>query len=407
MAGRGLTTLVALGALALPAAAGAADPPLIDWNPFLPSVSTEYTPNTTGACIGGDPACVDQTLQKMYARFDRLYPSCDHNAVFSLTYIRVTEAYAKALRGGGFFDDPQNMIEQIAAFSGMYFESTSAWEAGDRASVPPAWRLALDAGRDKQVSALGNMLMSMNAHVNRDEPFMLAATGLTMRDGRSRKGDYDKGNVLLNQVYDDVLAENSAKFDATTDDASVPGTVYDDAGFFQILQGWREQTWRHAELLVAAKTPEARRLVAEEIENYAIGQGNMIKQATAYPSPVFGPDAKARDALCKANYKPRPGASPAAAKQGRATLTGRKVRMKKRKGMVELRCPAGGGDCPGLVRLQRGRRVTGSSSFALPAGTRRVVKVPLARGARAGRVTIVLRTPAKTVKRRGRLVRSR
>lgn len=401
---RGIAALTALGALALPGAASAQDPPFIDWNPFLPGLSSEYMPNQAGDCVNGDPACVDATLAEMYRRFDRLYATCDHNAVFSITYIRVTEQYRKADRAGGFFDDPVWLAQQDKTFARMYYEAYDAWAAGDLQRVPVAWRLALDAARDHKVSALGNLLMSMNAHVNRDQPYMMAAVGLNKPDGTSHKADHDKFNMLLNQVYDDVLAEVSQKFDPSTDDFTVPGTVWDDAAVFQLLQGWREMVWRHAEMLSAAKTTAERARVAAEIEAYAEAQGRLIMAASAYPSPLFGQSTAARDAWCRAHYFPRPGATHTAAKQGRATLTGRRVRVKRRVGLAELRCPAGGGECPGTLIVQRRRRILGRGDFSLPAGTRRVVRLAMRRGARLrGRATLVLRTPDATSKRRGTL----
>ena len=37
----------------------------------------------------------------------------------------------------------------------------------------------------------GDLLLGMNAHINRDLAFVLAATGLIGPDGSSRKHDYD------------------------------------------------------------------------------------------------------------------------------------------------------------------------------------------------------------------------
>ena len=136
--------------------------------------------------------------------------------------------------------------------------------------------------------------MSMNAHINRDMPFMLDALGLTDPQGASRKPDHDRGNRVLNPLYDDVLKELAARYDPSVDDVDAPGTLYDDAAIFQILQGWREGVWRNAELLGAAETLRQRRAAAEYIENYALGQARMIEAGTAIS------DSSARDAHCAA-----------------------------------------------------------------------------------------------------------
>ena len=141
-------------------------------------------------------------------------------------------------------------------FARMYFDAYNAWESGGQ--VPAAWQEAFGAAREKRVAGIGNLLMSMNAHVNRDFPFMLANLGLAMPSGASRKPDHDRGNEVLNRLYDDVLQEIARRWDPTVLQYDVPGFAGDDTTLFQILQGWREQVWRHAEMLVNAPTPEAR-----------------------------------------------------------------------------------------------------------------------------------------------------
>ena len=57
------------------------------------------SPNLTGfdssspdACTAGRPSCLKDVIKEMTKRSDRLIASCEHNAAFSLLYLRVTEA---------------------------------------------------------------------------------------------------------------------------------------------------------------------------------------------------------------------------------------------------------------------------------------------------------------------------
>src|SRR5215475_5588617 len=43
------------------------------------------------ACQEGAPRCTRFVLQEMERRFRRLAKDCDHNAIFSLIYLRTTE----------------------------------------------------------------------------------------------------------------------------------------------------------------------------------------------------------------------------------------------------------------------------------------------------------------------------
>ena len=342
--GRAVALLACLVALAAPAAASADDPPFIDWTPLLPGFPTGYQPSKERDCLDGSNACIERTLREMYRRFDRLYPTCDHNSLFALVYIRVTEAIRRSVLEG-LYEEPTFLNHEDAVFARMYFDAYDAWERGDRASVPDAWEAAFDAARDRRVAGIGNLLMSMNAHVNRDMPFMLANLGLTMPSGASRKPDHDRGNQVLSPLYDDMFQEVARRWDPTILNYDIPGMAYDDAGFFQILQGWREQVWRHAEMLVSAPTPEAREAVAEYIESYALSMGRSIEANTQM-------DPKARDAHCAAYRRENREVGALA----RAVIRRGGLRTRRRGVVVRVACPAGIRSCEGTLFLDRLRR---------------------------------------------------
>ena len=113
--------------------------------------------------------------------------------------------------------------------------------------------MAFQAADAKSVSATGNLLLGMNAHVQRDLPFVLEAVGLRA----SRKRDFDEVNRILDQIYRPLLAEIARRFDPTVNDRDLP-TPYDDFAIFQVLPAWRELAWRNAERLKLAPTPAAR-----------------------------------------------------------------------------------------------------------------------------------------------------
>ena len=214
----------------------------------------------------------------MTTRFDPLASSCDHDAIFALTYLRVTEEYRRTIETT-FFDDTPFVNHEDVIFARYYFAAYDAWAAGRTASVPPAWKVAFDSARDRAVSANGNLLLGINAHVQRDLPLVLYSVGLVRPDGTSRKADHDRVNQILNRVTDDVIAEVARRFDPSIDDTNLPTTL-DDLVLFQSIASWRETAWRNAELLAQAPTPEARDAVAREIEDYAESQARGIRMAT-------------------------------------------------------------------------------------------------------------------------------
>jgi hypothetical protein len=243
--------------------------------------------------------CVDKVVRQMTNRLDPLASSCDHDAIFSLTYLRVTEEYRRTIESPTFFDDTPFVNHEDVVFAGYYFAAYDAWKAGRTAEVPPAWRVAFDASRNRSVTSYGNLLLGINAHVQRDLPFVVYSLGMVKADGSSRKPDHDRVNQILNRVTDDLIAEIARRFDPTIDDNNPPTTL-DDFTLFQTVVGWRESAWRHAELLAAAPTPQARELVGQEIENYAASQAQTIRAATSY-LPLSGGSA-ARDAFCATHW---------------------------------------------------------------------------------------------------------
>jgi Family of unknown function (DUF5995) len=297
-----LRRLAALGALILalaaPPAAVAEDPPFVGWSALLPALSFPYDPSSPNDCIAGRTQCVDKTIREMTRRFDPLASSCDHNAIFSLTYLRVTQEYRQTI-DAPFFDDTPFVNYEDTLFAHYYFAAFDAWSAGEIEDVPPAWRVAFNAAANHSVSAAGDLLLGINAHVQRDLPLVLYSIGLVRPDGTSRKPDHDRVDIILNRVFEPVIAEIARRFDPTIDDTNLP-TSLDDATLFQTVVAWREKAWRNAEALADAPTPAARELVVAQIENDAASEARAIAASTAY-LPLSG-GSSARDAYCAIHH---------------------------------------------------------------------------------------------------------
>lgn len=373
--------LAAACAVAWAAPAVAEDPPFVSWTPLLPSTVTGFSPSAERDCANGDPTCIDRTLVEMERRFRSLLATCDHNAVFGLTYIRVTEIYRRADRAG-MIEERDFLAHEDAVFARMYFDAYDAWARGDAASVAPAWREAFDRARQRKQNALGNMLHGMNAHVNRDMPIMLAAIGLVQPGGGSRKRDHDRFNELLNQVYDDVLAEVLVRFDEAVDDFDTEGTRLDDFALFQLLPIWREAVWRNAELLSRARGTEAQRAVVSEIEAYALAQATVLSNAYGYG---YGDVTSAwRDARCAAHGRLDPSTTPARDDELAVPEPPRGATSADRLGRltVPVRCRTEAIQCPGRLTLERGGTTLGNGSFLVEPASSAGVELRLGRRAR-------------------------
>lgn len=276
----GAVTSVSL--VVLPPPAQADEPPFVPWTDLLPSFTTGYEPSSANDCTSGKVKCVDAVIKEMTERFSPLAKACDHNSMFSLTYLRTTEEYRRSATAPGFFTDPAFINHQDAVFARYYFDAWDAYRSGDLSKVSQSWQIAFGNADGRKVSGAGNLLLGMSAHVNRDLPMVLADIGLVKPDGSSRKPDHDKVNQFLNLVMEPLFDEAAARFDPTVDDAQIDGTTLDEIAVLQILVGWREQAWRNAEALVNAPTEAARLIVLSGIERQARIEAYLIAAATSY-----------------------------------------------------------------------------------------------------------------------------
>lgn len=283
---------LAAGVLAAPVQADEViDPtPLDPVIGVLPAVPVPYRPYDGPVCTDGDPACIEDVITEMEQRLVPLAAACDHDSIFALAYLRVTEN-VKAAADSGYFADGTWLTRIDAVFAQKYFDTIDAWNAGRTGEVPKAWRIALSASDDRSLTGLGDFMINMNAHINNDFPHALATLGLTAADGSTHKPDHDAYNQRLDSLYGPVFKEEAERFDPTFDDIDAGPLEETAAGV--IMRGWREMVWRHAENLATARTPLQRQVAEHAIEEYAAGQATLIRQMFRTTDA-----SAARDAWC-------------------------------------------------------------------------------------------------------------
>jgi hypothetical protein len=269
-----------------------------DWSMLLPGLTAPYNADDpNNICNAGKPQCVDAVAKQMEKRLQPLSDSCSHNALFAVLYLDVTDHIGDAVRTSGYFQVPGVISHEDALFAGYYFSAFDAYAKGDLVNTPGAWQVAFDAAKSKSVTGTGDLLLGMNAHINRDLPFVLYRMGLFNSDGSTRKPDHDKVNSVLYAAYNDAAVDGSRRFDPSVAPSGVPGA---DALSIQSVVAWREEAWRNAERLASAATDADRAVIAAQIEQAATTEATLLKAAYTYDGITSS--SASRDAYCAAHH---------------------------------------------------------------------------------------------------------
>jgi hypothetical protein len=291
----GRVLLAALAASLIVAATPAAgqttpDVPWPNLLPAAPGTPTDVQPGPVPRCARPTMRCVDGTLRIMRRWRARL--GCDHRAVFDTTYALLTEEIRRALREAGFFEDRRYLIWEVTQFSNFYFRTLENDRAGR--PVPEAWRIAFEAADSDGANAGQDMLLGINAHVQRDMPYVVASLGVRTPSGASRKPDHDRANEVLNRAYERIVREVAERYDPLLFTSNAGWNPLDNIAGLEAVKGWREGVWRNAERLLTARTDAERSLVEATIE------GNAAAWAQLMAAPQAPGYRAQRDAYCAA-----------------------------------------------------------------------------------------------------------
>jgi hypothetical protein len=271
----------------------------LPWPQALPPmpVSTAVQPHGVQHCRRASIRCMDGLLARLRRQWRGLDRACDHRALFSLAYIRITKGLRDdlALRHPHIFRYRRWFTYVIADFSNRYFREFANYAHGR--PVPESWRVAYDEDVHGDANAGQDVLLASSAHTQHDLPYVYAKMGMRTPDGASRKHDHDGVNEVNSRVFDGLEDEFRQKYDPIFQWIDLKPSPLDEIGTMEMVKAWREGAWRNAERLMNAKTAEDRRRVEQSIDVTANAWADFIRSGD-----VPGYRAQ-RDAYCRA----RPG----------------------------------------------------------------------------------------------------
>ncbi len=273
-----------------------------------PDPTVPYVPGLAPLiCADGAASCFLALESDLVGRTAAL--GCDHDAVFSHAYLTITRALIDATGTPGFFARPDRINHEAKTYAQEYFDQYDRWHAGDAAGTSPSWQVAFRAAETESVTALGDLLLQLNAHIRRDNPIRAVeqTEGVLRLPGSmpaaSGKPDHERISVALANAMDEMLDGLARHYDPTIDDGSrLFGALFDARGLYSIIAAWREESWRNAEQLRHARAiggvdgPLYQAKLAQ-IEDAAHAGAYAILAATL-TDPVRN---AARNAYCAAN----------------------------------------------------------------------------------------------------------
>jgi hypothetical protein len=267
-----------------PSADAPGDPdedPTLFWPQLLPPAPVGEATDADRRCGSDGTVCLRRVERELGRLAEEL--GCDHRAVFATTYQLLTRELRRTVEHDpDAFDDPAGIGLLAEVFHTMYEQALAAHEHGE--PLPEAWHVAFDAAAHADHSAGQDMLLAINAHVQRDMPFAIEAVGLRAPDGTSRRADHNRVNQVLRRAYEEIVPEVADRYDPNLHHAGGQPAGADGTAATQLVAGWREGVWRNAERLGAATSPAHREAVATSIEENARlwAEGIAAPQAPGY-----------------------------------------------------------------------------------------------------------------------------
>jgi uncharacterized protein DUF5995 len=268
--------------------------------PWPQALPPQEVPNTVHAhpvrrCKRATLRCVNRLARRLRRQWRRFDSACDHRAVISYSYWQITRGLRADLRlpQPGLVRHRRWMIYLITAFSNRYFKAFRNWAGGK--PVPEGWRTTFEAAESGDVSAGQDVLLFSNVHVQHDLPLTMERLGLYTPRGASHKPDHDAVNEINARVFNPIEDYIGAHYDPLFPLIDLQPSPLDEIGTLELVKSWREQAWRSAERLLAARTPQERAEVVDQIRSSTNAWARFIA------SGEFPGYHQTRDDFCRAH----------------------------------------------------------------------------------------------------------
>ncbi len=196
----------------------------------------------------------------------------DRRAIFVTAYSETTGRLQDWIRRGRFHNNDL-IAHYVLSFANAYRQALVNYENGR--PLPEAWRLSFDASRAGTGPIIQDLLLGINAHVNRDLPFAALDAGLDVGSERCHQ-DYLSINGTLREAIPSIRHRVVAIYQPGL---FLIGCVWGKRIDNEVARGFqhaRTNSWAAAVTLDSARSASERKRIKKRIEDRAAVAGIFI-----------------------------------------------------------------------------------------------------------------------------------
>jgi uncharacterized protein DUF5995 len=217
---------------------------------------------------------IDDVVAGLAALEGALANARDLRGLFVMTYRASTATIQRWIDRRTFLDN-QLMARLVVTFGNLYRSAVAEYAAGERSRVPVAWQQSFDACITGRGTALQCLMLSVNAHVNRDLPYAILDAGVDV-DCTHGYSDYVRidGVTPLSVA---LARRNIAR--VYWRDIPLSQRLFGrgmEALVVRSVERARRTAWTLAQRLARAETDAARAQIGQMIEHRAALVGEAI-----------------------------------------------------------------------------------------------------------------------------------
>ncbi len=231
-------------------------------------------------------------LQRMADQIHAWEQSGDRRTIFLACYALMTSNMFAALADDQFYDRVW-VQELIGNFAEYYFVALDAYEHQTQ-PLALVWQQTHDLARNETTTAIQNLLMGVNAHINHDLVLVLDDMllpewgGLSAEQRVLRYRDYCTVNTVIGATIDtvqDQVVAPYARLMGIVDQVCGP---LDEWCTARLLRGWRKDVWQQAITIIDTPDPMVRAELRVQTDTLARQRIQLLLSGGELGARVFG-----------------------------------------------------------------------------------------------------------------------